>query len=103
MASGEPQPALQTIRFPQPTKFDGSGHRDTSHAADVDTRLLTPQEVATRLGVSERWVRDHATRRLPRIAAVKLGPLLRFRLSDIEDFLAANRVPGPSKSRLTGV
>lgn len=103
MPSGEPQPALQTIRFPQPSKFDGSGHRDSTYVADADTRLLTPQEVATRLGVSERWVRDHATRRSPRIPAVKLGPLLRFRLSDIEDFLIANRVPLPSKSRLAGV
>jgi hypothetical protein len=27
--------------------------------------LLTAQDVAERLGVSERWVRDHATRRHP--------------------------------------
>jgi DNA-binding FadR family transcriptional regulator len=44
-----------------------------------DERLYSAQEVAERLGVSERWVRDHATRRNPRIPAVKLGPLLRFR------------------------
>src|SRR5215470_3157491 len=82
---------------------NSSGHRDSSHVGDVETRLLTPQEVATRLGVSQRWVRDHATRRSPRIPAVKLGPLLRFRLSDIEDFLIANRLPIPSKSRMAGV
>jgi excisionase family DNA binding protein len=86
-----------------PVNHNSSGHRDSSHVGDVETRLLTPQEVATRLGVSERWVRDHATRRTPRIPAVKLGPLLRFRLSDIEDFLMANRVSAPSKSRLAGV
>jgi excisionase family DNA binding protein len=99
----EPQPALLTIRFPQPVKYNSSAHLESPQVADVETRLLTPQEVATRLGVSERWVRDHATRRSPRIPAVKLGPLLRFRLSDIEDFLIANRVPAPSKSRLAGV
>lgn len=103
MPSPEAQPAGRTIRFPQPIQYDSTSTRDSSHVADVDTRLLTPQEVATRLGVSERWVRDHATRRSPRIPAVKLGPLLRFRLSDIDDFLIANRVPIPSKSRLAGV
>jgi len=51
-------------------------------------RLYTPKQVAARLGVSERWVRDHATRRFPRIRAVKLGPLLRFRDADISEFIA---------------
>jgi hypothetical protein len=32
-------------------------------------------------------VRDHATRRHPKIPVVKLGPLLRFRQEDIEHFL----------------
>ncbi len=54
-------------------------------------RLLNPKQVADRLGVSERWVRDHATRRSPRIAVVKLGPLVRFRAADIEDFLECQR------------
>jgi excisionase family DNA binding protein len=54
-----------------------------------DERLYSAQEVAKRLGISERWVRDHATRREPRIPAVKLGPLLRFRWGDIEQFVAA--------------
>jgi excisionase family DNA binding protein len=103
MPSAEPSPALQTLRFPQPIKHDGSGTRDSISATNTDVRLLTAQEVANRLGVSERWVRDHATRRLPRIPAVKLGPLLRFRSSDVEDFVIANRVPVPSKSRLAGV
>ena len=54
-------------------------------------RLLNPKQVADRLGVSERWVRDHATRRSPHIAVVKLGPLVRFRLADIEEFLENQR------------
>jgi hypothetical protein len=37
--------------------------------------LLNAREVANKLGVSERWVRDHTTRRSPKIRAVKLGPL----------------------------
>jgi excisionase family DNA binding protein len=55
-------------------------------------RLLTPREVAARLGVSERWVRDHATRRDPRIAVVRLGPLLRFKADDVEAFIADQRL-----------
>jgi excisionase family DNA binding protein len=55
-------------------------------------RLYTPEEVADRLGVSERWVRDHATRRNPRIRAVKLGPLLRFRWADVEHFVATQSI-----------
>jgi len=50
--------------------------------------LYSAQEVAECLGVSERWIRDHATRRKPRIRAVKLGPLLRFRWVDVEEFVA---------------
>ena len=50
-------------------------------------RLLGPSDVAKWLGVSAGWVRDHATRKEPRLRAVKVGKLLRFRPKDIEDFL----------------
>jgi excisionase family DNA binding protein len=60
-------------------------------------RLLTAQDVAERLGVSERWVRDHATRRRPRIPVAKLGPLLRFRQEDIEHFLMSHLSATASK------
>ena len=50
-------------------------------------RLLGPGDVAKWLGVSSGWVRDHATRKEPRIKAVKVGKLLRFRPEDVEDFL----------------
>jgi excisionase family DNA binding protein len=103
MQSAEAKPAFQTIRFPEPIKHTESEAPEASRSTLAEIRLLTPQEVANRLGVSERWVRDHATRRSPRIRAVKLGPLLRFRLSDIEDFLIENSTPVPSKKRLAGV
>jgi excisionase family DNA binding protein len=51
------------------------------------TTLLTPNEVARILNVSPAWVRDHATRKQPRIPALKLGKLLRFRPEDIALFL----------------
>ncbi|SRR5579871_584034 len=68
-----------------------------------EERLLTPREVAERLGVSQRWVRDHATRRWPRIPAVKLGSLLRFRWHDVEDFLVLNTIRVSSKKQVGGV
>jgi predicted DNA-binding transcriptional regulator AlpA len=62
-------------------------------------RLLTPREVASWLGVSERWVRDHATRRMPNIAVVKLGPLLRFRRADIESLIVVQVSDTTTKPR----
>jgi excisionase family DNA binding protein len=64
-----------------------------------DERLYSAQEVAERLGVSERWVRDHATRRNPRIPAVKLGPLLRFRWGDVAQFVATQMTHPPRRFR----
>lgn len=102
MQSAKTKPAIEPIEFPTTsTHSDRSGRRPSDPRADE--RLLTPQEVADRLGVSQRWVRDHATRRWPRITAVKLGSLLRFRWSDVEDFVAHNTVQGPSKRQVGGV
>ena len=53
-----------------------------------DDRLLDAREVVAKLGVSERFIRDHTTRRSPRIPGVKLGKLLRYRAADVEVFMA---------------
>ena len=50
-------------------------------------RLMNARQVAAKLGVSERWVRDHTTRRSPRIRGLKMGSLMRYRLADVEAFL----------------
>jgi excisionase family DNA binding protein len=50
--------------------------------------LLTPAEAAKVLRVSSGWVRDHATRREPRLPAVRIGKLIRFRRADLEEFIA---------------
>jgi excisionase family DNA binding protein len=65
----------------------------------IEERLYTAQEVAARLGVSERWVRDHASRRRPRIRAIKLGPLVRFRWPDVQAFLSEMTAKNDSKHR----
>ncbi len=49
--------------------------------------LLTAYEVAEILQVSHAWVRSHANRLDPRIPSVRLGKLLRFRLSDVQEFV----------------
>jgi hypothetical protein len=61
--------------------------------------LTTAEHVAKRLAVSERWVRDHATRRSPRLPVVKLGSLLRFRPEDVEHFIDKQRNDHGSTSR----
>src|ERR1700761_1698635 len=60
--------------------------RISAETASVQ-RLLGPADVAKWLPVSSGWVRDHATRKEPRLKSVKVGKLLRFRPEDVEDFL----------------
>ena len=55
--------------------------------------LLTPEQVARRLNVSPDWVRDHSSRKEPRLPVIRLGGgpgragLLRYRASQIEKFI----------------
>ena len=39
----------------------------------MQAKLMSLDDVATMLGTSRAWVRDHATRRNPRIPVVRLG------------------------------
>ena len=64
---------------------------DSSSSTSSSDRLLCAREVAERLGVSERWVRDHAIRRTPQLPVIKLGSLLRFRPADVDDFVERQR------------
>ncbi|MHB1629925.1 MAG: helix-turn-helix transcriptional regulator [Bacilli bacterium] len=74
--------------FPVAAQSLSGLHHEQADPFDLGERLLTAREVAARLGVSERWLRDHATRRNPRIPAIKLGPLVRFRWADVQEFVA---------------
>ena len=65
-------------------------HFATTPLVRQPVALLTLDQVARMLGTSRAWVRDHATRRNPRIPCVRLGgrrALLRFRPLDIETFI----------------
>jgi excisionase family DNA binding protein len=81
-------------RYPLPGALEGNPNNLASAESNqaqvlltTQERLLTAREVAARLGVSERWVRDHTTRRSPKIRAIKLGTLIRYRRIDVENFV----------------
>jgi excisionase family DNA binding protein len=82
--------------------FKNLTERVTNHGAFQPvsppvTPLLTLDQVAARLGVSREWVRDHATRRQPRIPVIRLGgrrALLRFRPEDVNKFIESNLLSG---------
>jgi predicted DNA-binding transcriptional regulator AlpA len=64
-----------------------------------DERLLNARQVAQKLGVSERFIRDHTTRRSPRIPGVKMGKLLRYRAGDVDDFMSKlNTLPSSRRA-----
>ena len=65
-------------------------------------RLWTLDEVAQFLGMSKDWVRDHSTRRQPRIACVRMGgrrAVLRYRRRDVEQFINDHWQPADSRNR----
>jgi len=68
-----------------------------------DERLLNARQVADKLGVSERFIRDHTTRRSPKIPAVKLGKLIRYRRADVDVFMAQLDTLPPSRRSRFGV
>ncbi len=81
--STEPPRATDGIEIRLPRRF----------ATLPNDPLLTPELVAERLNVSPDWVRDHSSRKSPRLPVIRLGGgpgragLLRYRASDIERFI----------------
>jgi hypothetical protein len=67
--------------------------------------LWTPEQVARRLNVSPDWVRDHSSRKEPRLPVIRLGGgpgragLLRYRASQIEKFIEEMERRSGSNSR----
>ena len=73
--------SFEAQRPPQPSLFS---------PAELPPRLWTLDEVAEFLQMSRDWVRDHATRRQPRLPSIRLGgrrAVLRFRPADIKRFV----------------
>jgi excisionase family DNA binding protein len=63
----------------------------TRPAGAERVRLLDADEAAWYLNTSTRWVRSAwSARKLP---AVKVGRCVRFRVEDLDAFVAAQRVP----------
>lgn len=60
-------------------------------------KLLSPEEVAEVLGVSQKMVRDWL--RAGRIKGLKLGRIWRVRESDLEAFIKSLEVELPQKGR----
>ncbi len=87
-------------------RMDADSQRQGEHSSQPnqnDERLLNARQVADKLGVSERFIRDHTTRRSPRIPAVKLGKLIRYRRADVDDFMAELGTLPPSRRSRFGV
>jgi excisionase family DNA binding protein len=63
--------------------------------------LLTVEEAAKLLGVGHRWIRNRTSKRAnPRLTFFRLGGQLKFKVRDLEDYIAIHRC-GPSKNEWT--
>lgn len=69
-------------------KVEDHNRRKPSHRIfDVDP-LLTAEDVARRLNVSQDWVWDHSSRKKPFLPVIRMGDgTLRYRASAIESFI----------------
>jgi len=68
--------------------------RSTAPASPNCPRLLTPEDVAQRLGISVACVRDHCTRRRPLLPSMKVFGVRRFHPEDFERWFEAVRMAG---------
>lgn len=82
-----------------------AGLSAASAGGPANDPLWTPEQVARRLNVSPDWVRDHSSRKEPRLPVIRLGGgpgragLLRYRASKIEQFIEEMERLSSSKSR----
>ena len=66
----------------------------------MDDQLMTPDEVCTYLKINKDWLYDQVEAR--RIPHIRLGRQLRFRRTELDDFLDSNSDGGdpPKKPQL---
>lgn len=70
-----------------PRARDHNTRKEPHRTFDVDP-LLTADDVARRLNVSQDWVWDHSSRKKPFLPVIRMGDgTLRYRSSAIEDFI----------------
>lgn len=69
------------------------------NTANAGDSLMTAIEVAAVIRTSERYVRDHTTRRSPKIRGVKMGKLMRYRRSDVDEFIVRLSTDSASRAR----
>lgn len=50
-------------------------------------KFLTAKELSAWLNVSESWVRDHSTRKQPRLPVLRIGGVVRFSESAVQTFI----------------
>ena len=60
---------------------------------DIADRLLTPEQAAEYLNVSKDTLADWRARKRYTLRFIRVGTCVRYRLSDLEDFLASRTVP----------
>ena len=84
---------LHGIRFGDGSEPPDGTSSSVSQRTHLFDPLWTPEQVAERLNVSPDWVRDHSSRKEPRLPVIRLGGgpgragLLRYRASEIEKFI----------------
>jgi excisionase family DNA binding protein len=71
------------------------GSHDMSSLPKSSSKLLTPQDVATRLGVSTTTLATWRCTKRYALTYIKVGRLVRYRLADVEAFEESREQEGP--------
>jgi hypothetical protein len=71
---------------PQQTMPPGSRSPMNDRITPKD-KLLTPQEVCQWMDVKMNWLKDHTTRSQPIVPHIRMGKVIRFRRTDIAEFI----------------
>ncbi len=59
-------------------------------------KLLTPHEIAQYFDVTVPWVLDHVTRVEPIVPHIRMGKMIRFRISDVTNWLSSKTNTKPT-------
>ena len=82
----------------EPTEFEMETPKPQLPSDRTSIPLLPPARVAHRLQVSVAWVRDHSSRKYPRLPVVRVGGLLRYDPADIDHWIQDLRAAGSRKA-----